>query len=112
MISISNVNGSSEQAQPLVKGIDTIYVHTNIKQINTDPNNPLYSYDEVQYTYDEYNNSLSELKQQLADGDYKIVKLYEYSLVGATTTEYNIKSLHTDRENIRQQIRTLEGKTE
>ena len=52
------VQGSAAQAVPLVIGKDTVYFHTDIKKIDTDPlGNPtdnFYQYHEVQYEKDEY----------------------------------------------------------
>lgn len=52
---------------------------------------------------------ISELKQQLADSDYKIIKCSEYELDGLDLP-YNIADLHKEREAIREKIRKLEGK--
>lgn len=59
------VHGGAEQAVPLVVGKDTVYVHTNITKLETDPNDEfapadLYSYEEVQYDKDEYIGLMSE----------------------------------------------------
>lgn len=56
---IGKVQGSLEQAQPLVVNIDTVYVHTNIKKVEGEdqfgnPIENLYEYDETQYTLSEY----------------------------------------------------------
>lgn len=53
-----NVQGSKEQALPIIVGKTTVYVHSNIKKLETDlegnPTDNLYQYDEIQYTKDEY----------------------------------------------------------
>lgn len=57
MKDMGNVQGSAEQAKPLIVGKDTVYVHTNIVQMEDTEGNlidNLYSYDEVQYTINEY----------------------------------------------------------
>lgn len=46
------VQGSAEQAKPLIINVDTVYVHTDIKDIG----NGLYEYHEIQYKKDEYIN--------------------------------------------------------
>ena len=55
---IGKVQGTLEQAQPLIVNVDTVYVHTNIKKLEKDhsgnPVDNLYEYDEVQYTLSEY----------------------------------------------------------
>lgn len=53
------------------------------------------------------NTQIQDLKQQLAGEDYKIIKAYEYSVVGKIA-EYDINELHAKRELIRNQINELE----
>jgi hypothetical protein len=48
-----------------------------------------------------------ELKQQLADSDYKIVKCYEASML-SNDLPYDIETLHTERQAIRDEINRLE----
>jgi hypothetical protein len=50
------VQGSAEQAQPLIIGKDTVYVHTVIVQ----GEDGLYQYHEIQYDKDEYIKVLAE----------------------------------------------------
>lgn len=54
-------------------------------------------------------NSLRKesLEKELAKTDYKIIKCYEYSLVNLELP-YDIQQLHKERENLREQIRSLE----
>lgn len=72
------IQGSKEQAQPLIIGLDTVYVHTDIVKLEVDnagnPTDNLYSYHEIQYSKDEYIKLLAtqNLETQLA-----IVELYE-----------------------------------
>ncbi len=53
------VQGSLTQAQPLIVGVDTVYIHTNIVKIETDSmgnvTDNLYQYNEIQYSKDEWN---------------------------------------------------------
>lgn len=51
---------------------------------------------------------LKSLKSQLSSTDYQIIKCYEYSLAGLELP-YDIQTLHTEREAIREQIRELEN---
>lgn len=82
---IPNVKGSKAQAVPLIVGVDTVYVHTNIREIQIEePNGEIrieYEYDEKQYTKDEYIKLLSEknnmLEQQLTDTQFALCELYE-----------------------------------
>lgn len=50
---------------------------------------------------------LQALKNELTSTDYKIIKCYEYSLVGLEMP-YDIITLHEERENLRNQIREIE----
>lgn len=56
----------------------------------------------------ELNSQINDLKRQLDSTDYMIIKAYEYSLVGKETG-YDIKSLHKERDIIREQINNLEN---
>ena len=60
------VQGSAAQAQPLVVGIDTVYVHTDITPVPDEGG--LFEYHEVQYSRIEYYEGMAE--QNRADVDY------------------------------------------
>ena len=84
MKEIKNVQGSSQQAQPLIVNKDTVYVHTNIVQATDEDGNivdGLYVYDEVQYTKDEYIQMIAEknetLERDLTDTQLAIAEIYE-----------------------------------
>ena len=84
MKEIKNVQGSSQQAQPLIVNKDTVYVHTNIVQATDEDGNMvdgLYVYDEVQYTKDEYIQIIAEknetLERDLTDTQLAIAEIYE-----------------------------------
>lgn len=84
MKEIKNVQGSSQQAQPLIVNKDTVYVHTNIVQATDEDGNivdGLYVYDEVQYTKDEYIQIMAEknetLERDLTDTQLAIAEIYE-----------------------------------
>ncbi len=53
--------------------------------------------------------TIDELKQQLADTDYKIIKCYEYQMAGLELP-YDIQAIHAERQAIRDKIAELEGK--
>ena len=67
------VYGSGAQAKPVVRNVDTVYVHSNIRKI-TEPDengqvpNDLYSYNEVQYTIEEWEALSDEEKARLEQG--------------------------------------------
>ena len=84
MKEFKNVQGSSQQAQPLIVNKDTVYVHTNIVQATDEDGNVvdgLYVYDEVQYTKDEYIQIMAEknetLERDLTDTQLAIAEIYE-----------------------------------
>ena len=84
MKEIKNVQGSSQQAQPLIVNKDTVYVHTNIVQATDEDGNVvdgLYVYDEVQYTKHEYIKLMAEknetLERDLTDTQLAIAEIYE-----------------------------------
>lgn len=78
------VRGSEEQAKELIVGVDTVYVHANIKKLDDGD----YQYEEVQYKKDEYieliakkNELIAEksktLEQQVTDTQLALTELYE-----------------------------------
>ena len=84
MKEFKNVQGSLQQAQPLIVNKDTVYVHTNIVQATDEDGNVvdgLYVYDEVQYTKDEYIQMIAEknetLERDLTDTQLAIAEIYE-----------------------------------
>ena len=84
MKEFKNVQGSSQQAQPLIVNKDTVYVHTNIVQATDEDGNivdGLYVYDEVQYTKDEYIKLISDknetLEKEVTETQLALCELYE-----------------------------------
>jgi hypothetical protein len=67
MIDVGIVKGSKEQAKELIVGSDTVYVHSDIEQVETDDGSEVYQYKEIQYTKDEYIHLLSERNAALED---------------------------------------------
>ena len=49
------------------------------------------------------------LKVQIAASDYKVIKTYEYTLLGEQT-EYDMETVHAERQALRDQINSLESK--
>lgn len=47
------------------------------------------------------------LKAQIDASDYKVIKTYEYTLLGKQT-EYDMEAVHAERQALRDQINTLE----
>ena len=84
MKEIKNVQGSLQQAQPLIVNKDTVYVHTNIVQSTDEDGNVvdnLYVYDEVQYTKDEYIQIMADknetLEKEVTETQLALCELYE-----------------------------------
>ena len=80
------VRGSKEQAREIVIGKDTVYVHTDIKEIKTEDVGTLYEYREVQYGKDEYielmADSNKDLEKQVTDAQLALAEVYEMALGG------------------------------
>lgn len=55
----------------------------------------------------ETTKEIKQLKKQLSDNDYKIIKCFECYLTGEELP-YNIVALHTERDNIRNTINEKE----
>ena len=51
---------------------------------------------------------IRKMKDELSSSDYKIIKAYEFSLVGKEC-EYDIKALHEQRQLLRDKINELEA---
>ena len=47
------------------------------------------------------------LKAQIAASDYKVIKTYEYTIIGEQT-EYDMETVHAERQALRDQINSLE----
>ena len=84
MKTLTNVCGSVNNKIPFSVNGDTVYIRSNFQKINSIPPDEvceLYSYDEIQYTKDEYITLLSEesstLKQQILDTQLALCEIYE-----------------------------------
>lgn len=62
----------------------------------------MHFYDEMM----EKKMELSSLEKQLSDGDYKIIKSYECSLMNIKIP-YDMEQLHSERQNMRDRINSL-----
>lgn len=51
---------------------------------------------------------IAELKKQLSETDYKIIKCFEYQFAGLELP-YDIQTLHTERQALRDRINELES---
>lgn len=59
------VRGSAAQAEPLIIGKDTVYVHSNIKPVEDEEG--LFEYHEIQYEKDEYIKLMAEQNETLME---------------------------------------------
>ena len=50
---------------------------------------------------------IDDLKNRIAASDYKVIKTYEYTLLGEQT-EYDMEAVHAERQALRDQINVLE----
>ena len=50
---------------------------------------------------------IADLKAQIAASDYKVIKTYEYTLLGEQA-EYDMEAVHAERQALRDQINVLE----
>lgn len=85
MIDKGIVHGSESQAKPLIVGVDTVYVHTNITKVETDAEGKkvdgLYQYNEIQYGKDEYIKMIDDknasLEDQMTQAQEAMCEIYE-----------------------------------
>ena len=75
------VEGSAEQAKPLIVNVDTVYVHDNIEKTVTEDGNAFYKYHEIQYGKNEFIEMIAKKNEQtendLTDAQLALTELYE-----------------------------------
>lgn len=70
--------------------------------------------DRISFRYEQFRDiaklkkEIDSLKSSLTDSDYKIIKCYEASLIGASMP-YDVALLHSERQSIRGRINELEA---
>ena len=81
MINMGLIQGSKVQAVPIIVGVDTVYVHTNIKKLDVrsefdERETEIYEYNEVQYGKDEYiqllSESTNESEKYILENDFRL----------------------------------------
>lgn len=69
MIDVGYVTGDKEQAEELIIGADTVYVHTDIQKLDAvnefDEPIEVYRYHEIQYEKDEYIKLMANTNKEL-----------------------------------------------
>lgn len=83
MIDVGVIRGSKEQAKELLIGTDTVYVHSNIKPVETEDGSEIYEYNETQYTKDEYIHLLAEKNTSLETQMESTQEVIDFILFGA-----------------------------
>ncbi len=68
----------------------------------------VYNY-EKRFDRNKVRSEIKTLKEELSDGDYRIIKCYEASLA-KTELPYDIEAIHKERQTIRNKINELEIK--
>ena len=108
-----SVQGSKAQALPTVVNVDTVYVHSNIKKLETDfegnPTDNLYQYDEIQYTKDEYIQLMADRQNLESQFTTELdIDIQEAKLRQRVETEM-ITQLDIDILDIKQRLEVLEN---
>ena len=70
MVELKDVHGSKEASAELIIGMDTVYVHSNVRKVTeAGPDGivpeDLYVYDEIQYEKDEYIKLMADKSAQI-----------------------------------------------
>ena len=70
MVELKDVHGSKEASAELIIGMDTVYVHSNVRKVTeAGPDGivpeDMYVYDEIQYEKDEYIKLMADKSAQI-----------------------------------------------
>ena len=66
---------------------------------------------EQRFDYQRIKQQVTELKQALADSDYKVMKCYEATMLGHPLP-YDVAALHEERQAVRDRINALDEELE
>lgn len=91
----------------VVKDVDLGEFDSYVPQYEETENEIIVTYQIIKNDANKINEKISELKQELADSDWKVVRCYEASLI-KKEMPYDIKELSEYREFIRNKIRQLQ----
>lgn len=108
-------NGEYEEYTTLYRKGDGWYELSNDGSVYTEPvapEQPELTEEELaelarQQQISQMTAQINDLKDRIAASDYKIIKTYEYALLGEQT-EYDIEEVHAERQALRDQINSLE----
>ena len=100
-------NGEYEAYTTLYRKGDGWYELSDDGSVYTEPVAPVQPELARQQQISQVIAQIDDLKARIAASDYKIIKTYEYTLLGEQT-EYDIEAVHAERQALRDQINTLE----
>lgn len=108
-------NGEYETYTTLFREGDGWYELSNDGSVYTEPVAPVQpelteeelAEQERQQQISQLTAQINDRKDRIAASDYKVIKTYEYTLIGEQT-EYDIEEVHAERQALRDQINTLE----
>ena len=80
MKDVGIVQGSEAQAKEIIIGFDTVYVHSDIKNVE----DGLWEYHEIQYDKDEYIALMAENNKLLSEKNKMLEKQITYTEVALT----------------------------
>lgn len=84
----------------------SVYVEP-VAPVQPEPTEEELAEQERQQQISQITAQIDGLKAQIAASDYKVIKTYEYTLLGEQT-EYDMEEVHAERQVLRDQINTLE----
>ena len=108
-------NGEYEAYTTLFRAGDGWYELSNdgsvyiepVAPVQPEPTEEELAEQERQQQISQLTAQIDDLKSRIAASDYKVIKTYEYTLLGEQT-EYDMETVHAERQALRDQINTLE----
>lgn len=85
----------------------SVYTEPEVAPVQPEPTEEELAEQSRQEQVRQLTAQINDLKDRIAASDYKIIKTYEYTLLGEQT-EYDMETVHAERQNLRDQINTLE----
>lgn len=85
----------------------SVYTETEVEPVQPEPTEEELAEQARQQQISQLTAQIDGLKAQIAASDYKVIKTYEYALLGEQTG-YDMEAVHAERQALRDQINTLE----
>lgn len=85
----------------------SVYTEPEVAPVQPEPTEEELAEQERQQQISQLTAQIDDLKARIAASDYKVIKTYEYTLLGEQT-EYDMETVHAERQALRDQINTLE----